>query len=137
MRRTVPLYIAVGLVVLAFVAGFIADSAINMEGPQAHAQTPAQTPSQTPGKSRTDSGKASVTGTIEAIQGNRLTVRVQEARGSSAQPGKDLTVDLGPNVDVTREITVSELRKGETVTLRGATEGNRFTVLQILVVPKR
>ncbi|MGQ0569859.1 MAG: hypothetical protein ACT4P5_10075 [Armatimonadota bacterium] len=89
--------------------------------------------SERPSKGRADGAKGTVTGVIERVEGGRLTLRVQDARGGAVQQGSSLTVEVGQGVEILREVLPADLKKGDRVFLRGSMEGGRFIVQGIRI----
>ncbi|MGH2454207.1 MAG: hypothetical protein ACRDF5_10685 [bacterium] len=144
MRRALPLAVAALLVLAAFAAGYVyrssgvfpagqSDGKALAQSPSPPPPSPPSSPSTARGGQRDRGDRGIVTGTIERVQGRVLVVKVTSARGVKTDRGGTLSAEVGPDVSVLREIALSELKKGNSVTLRGGMEGDIFIVRQVIV----
>jgi len=140
MKRTATIFLMAVLLVTVFAAGYFTRAKMGSEERLAQAQTPAPTQGKDRSgepKTQTGSGQGGLTGVIQSLQNGKLIVKVQQAHITGVQPGANLTVDVDQRVEVIRETTVSDLKTGETVTIRGVMDGSRFVARRILVGFKR
>lgn len=145
MRRALPLAVAALLVVAAFAAGYVfrssgvlpvgqSDSRALAQSPSPPPPSPPSSPRGTPPGGQRDRGERGlVTGTVERVQGRTVVITVTSARGLKADQGATFSTEVGPDVSVLREIALTELKKGNLVTMRGTVEGGKFVVRQVLV----
>jgi hypothetical protein len=130
MRQTVWSLVAVAAVVVVFAAGY----ATRMLTESNEARVQAQTSQETPGKARDGgSGKVTLSGIVQSVQGTTITLRVEQSRVQSIQSGATVTVDVGQKAEIFREIRAADLRPGERVTLAGAADGGKFVADRVFV----
>ncbi len=153
MRRGIPVVVVVLLVALAFAAGYslrwsAARANGQNEGAAALVQAqPSPTPvppgppgpgggppgGGTPGGRRDRGQPGLVSGTVESVRNRTLVIKVSQSRAVKADQNGLVTVDVGERADVLREIPLTEIRRGNSVTLRGVVEDGKFEVRQVIV----
>lgn len=141
MKRGLPVAVAAILIAAAFAAGYALRSPdligdLRDGGGQVLAQTPSPPPpsprgSPSGGRDRGDRGL--LTGTVESVQGRTVVVKVTSARGVKADQGAMFTIQVETDASILREIALSDLKKGNTVTVRGTVENGKLVVRQVLV----
>jgi hypothetical protein len=135
MRRLASFVVVAVLVGGAFAAGYVTRERAKVEDRRALAQAPQASPPASPrssppsggqGKSRSGSAKNLIFAVVDGVQGNRVTVTVRDVRGGAVQQGSTVTVEIGSDVEITKQITVADLRKGDVLAIRGTMEGRRL-----------
>lgn len=138
MKRGMPVIVAALLLVAAFAAGYY----VRSEGDGTEARLGGQpvmaqvqpSPRDSPRTRQGDkTERGLVVGTLETVRDRTLVVKVTQARGIKLDPGGTLTAELGPAAALLREITLAELKKGSSVTLRGTMEQGKFVINQVIV----
>ncbi|HEV8339059.1 MAG TPA: hypothetical protein VGR25_05305 [bacterium] len=136
--------VAAVLIVAAFAAGYLFRSSPLADrlsdGGQVLAQSPAPTPSPAPLSSpkgapdRQRKGeKGEVVGMLESVRDHTLILKVTSARTTGVQQGATLTVQVDDRATILREIALTDLKKGNTVTLRGSMADGKFVVSSVTV----
>lgn len=144
MKRGIPVIVAAALIATAFAAGYYARSnsprADDLLGGQPVMAQPQPTPQPTPrdsSRNRQQQGekgeRAEVVGTLEVVRDRTLVVKVSQSRGVKLDPGGTLTAELGPTATLLREISLTELKKGSNISLRGTMVQGKFVITQVIV----
>lgn len=87
-------------------------------------------------KAAQSTGSVTVTGIVESVNGDALTVRVLSAPSKirKLEKGHMLNVSLAPTASIMmgkKKIAASELKAGERVTIRGYVKDNQFIATQL------
>jgi len=144
-RLPLPLLMAVVLIVAAFAAGYLFRASALADrvtgSGQALAQSPAPPPSPPPPSSpkgapsggQRKGNKGEVVGMVESVRDRTLILKVTSAPAMGVQQGAMFTAQIDAGATILREIALTDLKKGNTVTLRGTMVDGKYVVSMLIV----